>query len=244
MNTQAQNEQNDLIRQAIAQCESIAMAMQAADPDSWEKRDELRGKLSARFSAGSNNPGFLPDSTPDGFPTFDDAKRAVIAAMRSDADDAETEEQAEDLTHAAEDVNLESGPFRVTVAGREYWVSDEYPSPARAAVDVEELQELESALSDFDDAEDAEQRLYELPLSVEVRSGWHTPGEESTPEEFRIVLCTGGPHVELRGEIDHRGAPCRVWVAARDWGQRIDDVSECREYAGTLLSFAQQLIAV
>lgn len=239
------NEQNDLIRQAIAQCQSIARAMQAADPDSWEKRDELRENLGNRFSAGSNVPGYLPDSAPDGFATFNGAKRAVIADMLDDAERRaeDSEAEAEDLTHAAEDVNLESGPFSVTVAGREYWVSDEYPSPERAAADAEELQWLESALNDFDDAEDAEQRIYELPLSVEVRSGWHTPGEESTPEEFRVVLCTGGPHVELLGELDHNGEPCRVWVAARDWGQYVDDVSECRDYAGTLLAFAQRLIA-
>lgn len=153
------NTQNELIAQAIAQCQSIASAMQAADPDSWEKLEALHDE---------------GDKTPE---------------------------------------------------------------------QIEELQELGDALSGFDDADDAEQRIYELPLSVEVRSGWHTPGEESTPGEFRVVLCTGGPHVELLGELDHNGEPCRVWVAARDWGQYIDDVSECRDYAGTLLAFAQRLIA-
>ena len=47
-----------------------------------------------------------------------------------------------------------------------------------------------------------ESEIHETPLSIEVRSGWHSVGEDAgEPEEFRIVLCTGGPHVELTGDI-------------------------------------------
>lgn len=56
---------------------------------------------------------------------------------------------------------------------------------------------------------------YETALSVEVRSGWRSIGEEAgEPEEYRIVLCTGGPHVELAGDIG--GA---VRVVFKDWGE-------------------------
>ncbi|KQV99950.1 hypothetical protein [Rhizobacter sp. Root1221] len=84
--------------------------------------------------------------------------------------------------------------------------------------EVEELAELEEAAGDYDDREDAERAIDEDPLSVEVRSGWGSPGDSLDPEEYRIVLCTGGPHVELVGDLDHHGEPCSVRVQYRDWG--------------------------
>lgn len=86
------------------------------------------------------------------------------------------------------------------------------------AENAEELAELENAAGDCDSQDDAETRIQEDPLSVEYRSDWVSPGEEMTPSEFRILLCTGGPHVEIVGEIDHTGEPCRCWINYRDWG--------------------------
>ena len=83
--------------------------------------------------------------------------------------------------------------------------------------DREELAELEAAAGDCTDEDDACQRISEDPLSVEVRSDWASPGEELTPEEFQILLCTGGPAVRIVGELD-RGEPCRAWLEYRDWG--------------------------
>lgn len=84
--------------------------------------------------------------------------------------------------------------------------------------DARELEELENAADDCADADDARKRIEEDPLSVDVRSGWASYGETLTPEEFRIVLCTGGPHVELVGDLDENGEPARVRVLYRDWG--------------------------
>lgn len=81
----------------------------------------------------------------------------------------------------------------------------------------EELAELEAAAGDCTDEEDARQRIQEDPLSVEVRSDWASPGEELTPGEFQILLCTGGPAVRIVGELD-RGEPCRAWLEYQDWG--------------------------
>lgn len=83
--------------------------------------------------------------------------------------------------------------------------------------DREELTELEAAAGDCTDEEDARQRISEDPLSVEVRSDWASPGEELTPGEFQILLCTGGPAVRIMGELD-RGEPCRAWLEYQDWG--------------------------
>lgn len=87
------------------------------------------------------------------------------------------------------------------------------------AENAEELETLEAAADGCSDREDAEQRIHEDALSVDVRSDWHAPGDEegSAPSEFRILLCTGGPAVQIRGELNHYGEPARAWLEYQDW---------------------------
>lgn len=98
----------------------------------------------------------------------------------------------------------------------------EVPSPALWAEqnpdEAEELETLEADAGDCTDEEDARQRISEDPLSVEVRSGWVRQGEEMTADDFAILLCTGGPAVRIRGELDNDGTPCRAWIEYQDWG--------------------------
>lgn len=84
--------------------------------------------------------------------------------------------------------------------------------------EAEELAELEAAAGDCENWDEARERIDEDPLSVEVRTSWHTPGEAGTPDEFCILLCTGGPAVRIRGKLDTYGAPDRAWLEYRDWG--------------------------
>jgi hypothetical protein len=89
---------------------------------------------------------------------------------------------------------------------------------AQSPDDARELEELETAAGDCTSPDDAMQGITEDALSVEVRSGWASMGEKLTPEEFRIVLCTGGPHVEIVGQLNEHGDPASVRVLYRDWG--------------------------
>jgi hypothetical protein len=75
------------------------------------------------YSAGTNTPGYMPDSDPAVFVDFDDAKQYIIDEIKRDEDDAEDESLAEELASAAEDVNLEKKDFSITVGNRAYWVS-------------------------------------------------------------------------------------------------------------------------
>lgn len=71
----------------------------------------------------------------------------------------------------------------------------------------------------FTDADAVRQRIHEGPLSVEVRSDWHTPGVASDLGEFRILLSTGGPALQLTGELDEHGQPYGQPVLQwQDWG--------------------------
>jgi len=67
--------------------------------------------------------------------------------------------------------------------------------------------------------EDAAREVIERdPLSIEVRSDWHAPGDEAPPDSFNILLCTGGPACRLLGDLDEHGTPTRVWMEYQDWG--------------------------
>lgn len=75
---------------------------------------------------------------------------------------------------------------------------------------------------DLDDKDDLrehiEERVQEMPLSVTVRSGWHTPGaSDNEPEEFCILMSTGGPAVRIYGELDHYKCPYRPQLQGQDW---------------------------
>jgi hypothetical protein len=81
----------------------------------------------------------------------------------------------------------------------------------------EELDELEQAAGDCENYDQAYERIQEDPLSVEVRSGWHAPGGESEPEEFCILLCTGGPAVRIVGELGQHNTPDAKAIEYQDW---------------------------
>lgn len=106
--------------------------------DIIERVETLEGQQVPRFVAGSNVAGYLPESEPAEFDNFEDAQSHIIALMKADEDAAETESKAEDLSAAAEDVNLESDEFSITVAGVEYWVKQD----GQTGLDAEDAAEL------------------------------------------------------------------------------------------------------
>lgn len=82
---------------------------------------------------------------------------------------------------------------------------------------LEELADLERDAAGYEDQDAVQQAISEDPLSVEARSGWHSPGEVTADEEFQILLCTGGPAVRIVGELNGYGEPDRAWIEYQDW---------------------------
>lgn len=76
------------------------------------------------YTIGWNMPGYLPEMEPYTLDTADEAKRAMIDEMLHTADLADIEDEAEALTHAAEDLNLEdvSLGWSNTVYDMAYWI--------------------------------------------------------------------------------------------------------------------------
>ena len=100
------------------------------------------------------------------------------------------------------------------------------PEDEEKETDIESLRErvlwevensgFEPSAFEFDEDE-ARQTIQEDALSVQVRSGWYTLGEDQPePEEFEILLCTGGPAVRIVGDLNS-GSPDRPRLEYQDW---------------------------
>lgn len=107
---------------------------------------------------------------------------------------------------------------------------------------AKELKILAHEAAEYTDADEVCEALQNDPLSVEFRSGWTSYGDTATPEEFRILLCTGGPAVQIRGELDQHGEPYRAWVEYQDWGTAWTQFFDVDQK--TLLAYCQEFIFV
>ena len=99
------------------------------------------------------------------------------------------------------------------------------------------LNELEAEAGECADSDEAHEIVQNDPLSIEVRSGWASATDTMTAEEFRIVLCTGGPHVVIRGEL-LMCTPSRAWMMYQDWGTPKTQYFDIEQ--STLLAYCQE----
>lgn len=91
--------------------------------------------------------------------------------------------------------------------------------------------------------EEAQRRIQEDPLSVEVRSDWHSPAAadyERHISEYRILLCTGGPAVQIIGELSQFGEPESARLQHQDWFKPWTDYPLTKEEEESVLQYAQQ----
>lgn len=89
----------------------------------------------------------------------------------------------------------------------------------RSIKDIVEALNAAQKAEDQDAEEAAREAIEQDALSVEVRSGWYTPSDKGEPEEFRILLCTGGPAAQIRGELGEHNEPSKAWIEVQDWFQ-------------------------
>lgn len=161
---------------------------------------------------------------------------AMVAALECDYD------QLNELREERADSSFPSRVLAQRKSGNpadhsDGWWEDVYPTEA------EELADLEEAAGDCEDSEEAKKRIQEDPLSIEVRGGWYSPGEAhdsiGQPEDFRIVLCAGGPHVEILGDLDAHNQPSRAYVQYASWGESGTYHLDAEERAA-VLTYCQQ----
>ena len=91
-----------------------------------------------------------------------------------------------------------------------------------------------------DEREAARTAIYDDPLAVDVRSGWvNVWAAEFEPVEYRVLLCTGGPAVQLEGELDDRNQPYNVQLQHQDWSDPSQTVPLTAEDTETLLNYVR-----
>lgn len=106
--------------------------------------------------------------------------------------------------------------------------------------DTLELKELIEIAGDYEDQDDVIEVMRDNALSCEVRSGWSGNSADLEAEEFRIVLCTGGPHVEIMGELNQFKEPDRAWIQYSDWGTGMTTLPLSVSDGEELLTYCQQ----
>ena len=101
---------------------------------------------------------------------------------------------------------------------------------------IENLRELLGQCTDEDDSP-----VQEDPLSVEVRSDWHSLGDEDAnkPTEYYILITTGGPAARIIGELDSYGQPESARFEYQDWFKPWTPAQTTGEQDSTMLEYAQ-----
>ena len=109
----------------------------------------------------------------------------------------------------------------------------------QAQAQLDEIQRLSDLLDKDPDNDDLQEELRGLALSQEVRSCWQTVGQELEAGMYRLVLCTGGPHVEVTGSLGLGGDPDIGTLWFSDWGTQLTQVNLTEPEQELLLWFAQ-----
>lgn len=116
---------------------------------------------------------------------------------------------------------------------------------AQAKTQLSSIKELVKALKKADKKdnsearESAQQAILEDVLSVELRSGWSTNPEEFEVAEYKILLCWGGPAVQIVGELDN-SYPSTAVLQYQDWGIPWTDYRITAEEEKILIEYASQ----
>lgn len=86
--------------------------------------------------------------------------------------------------------------------------------------------------------DDAQRAIDDDPLSIQVRDGWKSPGAESEgPEEYEILITTGGPAARIIGQLGEHSQPTSARFEYQDWFQPWTEVIFTSEDHKTLVDY-------
>jgi hypothetical protein len=113
---------------------------------------------------------------------------------------------------------------------------------------LENLREMVANLSAVEDEdltrvrEDVQEAILESVLSVQVRNSvWHSVEEDAgAPDEFEVLLSTGGPALRIVGDLDDYGQPTDPRLEKQDWFTPWTRVLLSEEETADLSTFAEQ----
>ena len=87
---------------------------------------------------------------------------------------------------------------------------------------------------DYTREDEIREQAQDEALSVEFRSGWHSSVDDDiVPEEFKILLSTGGPACQIIGKLDQYRQPTDIEIQYQDWGTPWEPLQLNSVYAET-----------
>lgn len=109
---------------------------------------------------------------------------------------------------------------------------------------ADQLSYAMDAINDDDSPENrdehaaAREAIEQEPLSIEVNYGWVSPGARpNRPEQFRILLATGGPAVRIVGDLNCWGEPEDAKMQVQDWLLPWTDVPMDSDESAALMTY-------
>ncbi len=113
-------------------------------------------------------------------------------------------------------------------------------SASQARAQFESIAELVKGLGSDDPHvyDEAQTRIHEDALEVTVRSGWFTPGTQTEPREFCLLLCTGGPAVRIVGPLNEHLEPSGAALEHQDWFTPWTEYELSTDERDTLIRYA------
>jgi hypothetical protein len=92
------------------------------------------------------------------------------------------------------------------------------------------------------DEDEAREAITDDALSVEVRTDWHGVGavEAAKPTHYKILLCWGGPAVQIVGTLDQHNQPDSAQLQYQDWFTEWMNYPLTDDDQQTLITYAQQ----
>jgi len=86
-----------------------------------------------------------------------------------------------------------------------------------------------------------DQAILEYPLSVEVRTEWHSVGsDDAVPKQYKLLLTTGGPACHIVGDLDEYNEPETARLEYQNWYTPWTQLSISDSDEEALLTFARQ----
>jgi len=119
---------------------------------------------------------------------------------------------------------------------------DQERAKDQARAQLDSIIELVKALEKGEDVDgqDPQEAIREDPLSIQVRSNWHAPGDEARAGEYEILLCTGGPACRIVGDLNEHQEPESASIEYQDWFTPWESYPINSDEVKALLAYAGQ----
>ena len=91
------------------------------------------------------------------------------------------------------------------------------------------------------DTDEAREAITDDALDVQVRGEWHAPGaiDACAPYEYKLLLCWGGPAVQIIGTLDAHNQPDSARLQYQDWFTEWMDYPLTHGEEETLMKYAR-----